>query len=768
MTNAALCRTISGTILVAVLAMSAAEDVEAEVVPAQTVVLGAKDAGRVIDGGGREISGGCAIDGWTRGADGVWSAPLPAGSAPAMLLVDGEPRPMAQYPKDGTRLRDRDMGYTFWRASQNGGMDRPPRKWELRHLQVEPSDIPEGIDVASAFVNRYHTWDESTVKVLSYDPSIGLFTFASDTEHPAGCAFPHDYVIRNIREGMEPGRWMHDRRANRILYWPRGGEENGFKAEIPLAMSLFRLEKGADGVTIRNFRFRLCNRPDGTPGLRGVNPPGIVDAVDAKGLVLENCEFRDSAGQGVRLMRSPGYVVKGCKFDNLGAGGVVAVESYEGRIEGCKFSKVGTACASACAILAGGDSKLVHVQKGNPKEIGSTAVVGNKIEDVPYCGVVLAGRGHVIASNVVDRAMCVLRDGAAIYLSRAERCHVFDNVVRDDHTVGVGRHGLYLDEFSWDTVVERNRTEGFASGFHSHRTLGGAVASNRFENVGGSLEFSFNRTQGLAFRDNEIVCDGDVLFKMLPREEAERNVFKIGGEMKFYQESKAQEGRFVVDGDVLSFREIDLRTANSGEWKKIVVVVDGAEAGWTLAEEMKAVLPPSARDVVVVAGSLDEHPDADCAVFGFLPRREWLGKSPSFLRDSAREAERDAFCAGFVAKLEGLLDSASKKGMTCVVLTPFPIDEYTPGPDGAEYGDYGNSLWLGSARKAMEGLIGVVGTPRAASVDVYMIISRRLAAGEQGLVLPDRVTPTRLALRLAAFEAVGVMFRDADALRAYR
>ena len=190
--------------------------------------------------------------------------------------------------------------------------------------------------------------------------------------------------------------------------------------------------------------------------------------------------------------------------------------------------------------------------------------------------------------------------------------------------------------------------------------------------------------------------------------------------------------------------------------------------GRTLAEEMKAVLPPSARGVAVAAGSLDEHPDADCAVFGFLPRREWLGKSPSFLRDKAREAERDAFCAGFVAKLEGLLDSASKKGMTCVVLTPFPIDEYTPGPDGAEYGDYGNSLWLGSARQAMEGLIGVFGTSRAASVDVYMIISRRLAAGEQGLVLPDRVTPTSLALRLAALEAVGVMFRDADDLRFYR
>ena len=227
-------------------------------VPAQTIVLGPKDAGRVIDGGGREISGGCSIDGWTRGADGTWSAALPPGAMPAMLLVNGEPRPMAQYPKGGARLQDRDKGYLFWRSSQNGGMDRPPRKWELRHLQAEPSDIPEGLDVANAIINRYHTWDESTVKVLSYDPSIGLVTFASDAEHPGGSRFPHDYVIRNIREGMEPGRWMHDRRSGRVVYWPREGEERGFKAEVPVAESIFKLEKGADGITIRNFRFRLC------------------------------------------------------------------------------------------------------------------------------------------------------------------------------------------------------------------------------------------------------------------------------------------------------------------------------------------------------------------------------------------------------------------------------------------------------------------------------------------------------------------------------
>ncbi len=61
-----------------------------------------------------------------------------------------------------------------------------------------------------------------------------------------------------------------------------------------------------------------------------------------------------------------------------------------------------------------------------------------------------------------------------------------------------------------------------------------------------------------------------------------------------------------------------------------------------------------------------------------------------------------------------------------------------------------------------------IGASRAAYADAYMIISRRLAAGEPGLVLPDRITPTRLALRLAARETVGVMFRDADALRAYR
>ena len=728
------------------------------------VTLTAKDAGRVIDGGGREISAGCEISGWVKDPGGIWSAPLPGGAKPSMFLVNGEVRPIAQYPKDGSRLKDRDLGYTYWLSSQYGGISRPPRPWEMVHMHVDPADIPATLDVANAFVNRYHVWDESTVKVSAYDSAVGLFTFASETEHPGGSAFPHDYVIRNTIEGMQPGRWMHDRRANRILYWPKEGEKEPFKAEIPLASSVFKLEKGADGITIRNFKFRLCNRPDGTPGLRGVNPPGIIDANGAKGLVVENCEFRDSAGQGVRLFRSPGYAVRNCKFENLGAGGVVAVESYEGTIEKCEFRKLGTSCASACAILAGGDTKLVHVQKGNPRETGSTRVACNLIEDVPYCGIVLGGKGHTVVSNRIERAMRVLRDGSAIYLSRAENCLVAHNFASDDKSGGKMRHGLYFDEFSRNSKMVFNKTSGFASAVHCHRVFGGGAFSNVLENAGGSLDFVFVVTKDFKLQGNEFVSAKGVSFRGIPEENVKDNVCK-GSRSVVFGVDDTRGSNFVVDGDILAFRLYDTISEYSPKWKKITVSVDNPETGKALAEEIASLLPPSAKNVKVVAGTIEEHPDADCAVFAFVPKKEWIGKSPSFMRNGKLEEERDECRRVFVANLEKLQAETKAKGMCRVFVTPFPIDEYTPEKDGSQFGDYANSLMLSNIRR---GYGNVAYKPVSTIADAHVILSRRLAAGEKGLVEPDRVTPSRRAIRLVARETVGVMFRDADALRTYR
>lgn len=739
----------------------------------QTILLTAADAGRVIDGGGREISCGVQVSGWERGEDGIWSAPLPSGAPPpAMLLVDGAPRTLAEYPADGSRLADRDLSYAFWRSSQNGGINLPPRPWQLTHIQVDPADIPPGFDPANAFVNRRHIWDESTVKVSGYDPARGILSFSSETEHPAGAMadWPHSYSLRNIREGMAPGRWMHDRRAGRILYWPSPEEaEHGFTAEIPAAMTAFRLQKGVDGITLRNFRFRLGNNPDGTPGLRGINPPGLIDATDARGLTVEDCDFRGTAGQGVRLLRSPGYAIRHCTFEGIGAGGVLAIESCEGRIEDCVFRRVGTLCSSACAIHAGGDTKLVHVQKGNPGEVGTTVIEGNRIEDVPYCGIVCNGRGHRIERNTVVRPMRVLHDGAAIYLSRGERCVVAGNTVIDDDGApdAEGRsHGLYIDEFSRDTVLEGNRCEGFTSGFCSHRTYGCRFVGNFFSNPRGGISFSRSLTENLEISGNTIACAGEVAFRRFAEDPSGGNRIEATGGVRVEPPDAIQRGcRFVAEPEILAFREQDALTDGAEKWRKIVVAIDDEAVAAAFVREMAAALPASARGVEIVAGTVAGHPDADCAVFGFVPEREWVGREDSFLRDAAWEAGRDAFCAGFLRRIEALAAEAARAGMTRVFVSQFPIDEYTPEADGTPCADLGNTLWIGAARKALDEFVWSVG---AVLVDAHTIISRRLAAGESGLVATDRATPLPAAIRIAARETVGTLFRDADALRAYR
>ncbi len=734
------------------------------------VVLTAADAGRVIDGGGRTVSCGREIGGWTVDADGVWSAALPDETPPpGMLLVDGVPRQIAQWPLDGSRLEARDLSYAEWRSSQNGGLSLPPRPWELMHVQARPCDVPKGMDFKGAILNRFHIWDESAAEVVGYEPATGLFTLASGMEYPSGMrTWPKGYVLRNVREGMTPGRWMYDARRRRVYYRPSEKEaKGGFRAEIPLAMSAFRLVKGADRITIRNFRFRLGNTTGGTPGLRGVNPPGLIDAADVAGLVVEDCAFGDSAGQGVKLLRSPGYAVRRCTFENLGAGGVVAVHSYEGGVSNNVFRRIGMLAASSCAVLAGGDSTLLHVVRGYPREVGTTVVRDNRISDVPYCGIVVCGRGHRICGNAIERPMSVLRDGAAIYLSRAVDCVVEGNVARTGPIADVSRkaHAYYLDEFSHGTVVRGNVAEGFAYPVLLHRCLDCAYVSNRFENAGGDMRVASLFSSGSALRDNVLSTSGRLILERFPdgteaknRISAPRGIERRAGGKPSYA--------FVTGADgYLGIRAKDSLTADAARWRKIVVAIDDAAVAKAFAAEMAAALPEARRGLEIAWGSGKDHPDADCAVVGFVPRAEWLGRSPSFLRDAEREKEREAFCAAYAEKnVRRAFDET--KGMRRVVLTPFPIDEYSPAPDGSPFADYGNTLWMGALAHAVNAFANRNGP--IVDVDAHMVLSRRLAAGEKGLVAADRVTPLQKAIRAAARETVGALFREADTLRTYR
>lgn len=737
----------------------------------RTVTLTAADAGRVIDGKGRTVSCGREITGWKVGEDGIWYASAPKGCPPpGALFVNGEPRHVAEYPTDGSRLEACDLSYGTWRSSQNGGLNPPARPWELLHVTVDPKDIPHGLDLKGASINRFHVWDESSAEILGYDPKKGIVTLATPMEYPSGMiGWPKGYVLRNLRIGMSMGRWMHDRRTDMILYWPYEQEAaTGFRAEIPMSMSAFRLEKGADRITIRNFRFRLGNRTFGTPGLRGVNPLGLIDAVDAYGLTVEDCEFLDSAGQGVKLLRSPGYTVRRCSFRNLGAGGVTAIHSYEGRVKDCTFRRIGTVAASSCAILAGGDSTLLYVKNGYPNETGTTTIARNRIEDVPYCGIVVCGRGHVVERNVIVRPMRVLRDGAAIYLSRGENCTVRDNVAKTDSVSGAHAkaHSYYLDEFSRNTVVSGNVSEGFAHPVLLHRSLDCSYVSNRFSNVHGDMMFRGLVSQGITVSGNDISTSGRFIVKGLSAETVKCNRINAAGGI-VCEGSEPTSVAFVAEKDgYMGIRTKDSVTAGSEKWRKIVVVMDDEQVGRAFADEMSKALPSAARGVKVVFGTVEMHPDADCAVIGFVPKGEWLGKSPSFERSAERERVRSEACAAFTNGLQRTFNAAKGRGMARVVLTPFPIDEYSPNKDGTPCADYGNSLFVGAHLRSLKDF--APHNNPIAVVDTHIVLSRMLDAGERGLVDADRVTPLRKSIRIAARETVGTIFRSADRLRTYR
>jgi len=176
------------------------------------------------------------------------------------------------------------------------------------------------------------------------------------------------------------------------------------------------------------------------------------------------------------------------------------------RVENNHIHHLGQYYPGAAGLLMGGDG---------------IELVRNVIHDVPYSGVIGGGgKECLIEDNLVYHAMMVMHDGAAIY-GNLRQSVIRGNVVRDirPNGAGFGASGYYLDEGSYDCVIENNVSYNVARPTHNHITRGTIVRNNVFISEE-DMTVSFQRSENMTFSGNTLYVKGKLRV-------ADRNAAKV-------------------------------------------------------------------------------------------------------------------------------------------------------------------------------------------------------------------------------------------------
>lgn len=469
------------------------------------IILDSRDSGITLTGG--IISGGITLDEWEHDPTDTRfvRAKLPNGISPRTLIIGGSMKKLSVYPQD-TMLECLDKPENlYWRGSVNGGWNRELTEYEMHHMHIKPEDVPPGFLPGSTEVKLYHSWDESTVPVLSYDSDKGEITFESELGHPAGTFGKYNYQFLNLRDGMNaPGTWYADLENKWIYYYPTADDNTPLIGIVPTAETLIRINNG-ENITVSDTELSFCGAKRVTSGLRSVNLNGAVEVRNSKNVTLNDLHIHDCSGHGIKEMNCKDSKIGCCEISSMGAGGIFTHNCENEEICFNDIRDIGLSAFSSIGIHAGGRSMLVWVLDGKPVERGLTILRSNKITGAPYCGITCNGGPHIIENNTILDFMTKLDDGGAIYVSRGDRVIMCGNKAVGSYN-GNRKKAYYFDEGGHDCLFERNESYGIKTAYGDHLCERMTVRQNHFE-CKEHIRFSFCLCKEYDIYDNVFATD---------------------------------------------------------------------------------------------------------------------------------------------------------------------------------------------------------------------------------------------------------------------
>ena len=361
------------------------------------------------------------------------------------LVVNGKMADFSCYPKYGSNTK-----LPYIANYEDAG------KGNRTAIHYDKRTLPEGytyedLDLTSVWLDIPQEWASTRTYIATNDWKNEMIYLEKRTDMPIG-QFNQGYLIRNLRMGMtHPGTWMFESRDSKIYYWPKEGESAAnIHASVSYATSIFNIS-GARHVTFKGLVLEGCKSPFswGIYGCPGGILPALIGGGGPFATVVEDCELRNTAGDGICFVKPQNVVVKKTHVHDVGSGCI----RYE---DGGGASEI-----IDCDVHDNG--KYALASNAIAMQTRGVKLIGTKVHHTSGCGAVLWTSGSYVASNEFYHTMRYVRDGGGVYGAMVNTKFIGNYC----HDLGEWP-GLYNDEGGKDCIYTGNVFDNSWWPFHMH------------------------------------------------------------------------------------------------------------------------------------------------------------------------------------------------------------------------------------------------------------------------------------------------------------
>jgi parallel beta-helix repeat protein len=427
------------------------------------------------------VHGGQLLDGWTQGANGVWTTHVPAGifdsGANGNLDIGGVLQTAARFP-DAVPSNPIQGGWLFATGGSNNS------------IQFNPGDVPHFSNTSGLYVEVFgqRGWESYLEPVSSIDYNTNTVHLGGSTWDAIGNG--SRYFFFNAADQLNaPGEWYYDANSSTISYKPSDPSWNGGNAVAANLAKVFAIN-GASNITLGGLTI------DGSTN----NGTG-VDIVNASSITLEGNHIH-STGTGIHLSGSTQVQVHGNEINNT-VGNAIALESGSNynTVAGNSIHDIGTLQAYSSGISFFGSSNndfanntITNISKFG---IGGGSNVGKA--DASY--------NNIIEYNAIDHTNLATSDGGGIMIIGTQqdltgdivRYNSVSNVTAAgttswdgtagstflDPTSKLVSFGIYLDDFASGIQVTGNVLNHNIGGIDIHSGWNNTITNNIVVNGSG-------------------------------------------------------------------------------------------------------------------------------------------------------------------------------------------------------------------------------------------------------------------------------------------
>jgi len=463
------------------------------------------------------LSAGRPVSGWrierVRNMT-LWVADLKG--KPLQLWVNGKRAARPRLPKEGT-----------YRMAEVPDM-KPgtPREEGQTRFRFNEGDIKAWHNLEDIDVVALHFWVDSRMPIKSVDEKQRLVElgrrsiFRLSDDYTKALA---RYWVENVFEALDgPGQWYHDRKAGKVYYHPRPGEDiSGAQVIASNNTQAIRIEgepergRFVEYLSFSGLTFSHGEASSPSAGWPKPDSAGPFQAAFTSPGLFYAKGYRNGSFRKGRIANTGSYALElsaGCTkiaiehnvMHDLGAGGVKIGEHYvhkDGRMRTGNITVTDNEIHDGGQVFPSGVGVWIGQSGGN-------LVAHNNIHDFYYTGVSVGWSwGYKVAPAVNNRiefnhihrlGKGVLSDMAGVYtLGYSPGTVIRNNVIHDITSNTYGGFGIYFDEGSTGIVAEKNVVYRCNSHcFHQHSGNDNTLRNNVFA-FGGNAQIARHLSEDL-------------------------------------------------------------------------------------------------------------------------------------------------------------------------------------------------------------------------------------------------------------------------------